>query len=251
MRAGSDLTVLTAGRMRVRVAEAAELLAGEDVSCEVIDARYIWPLDTETLAASLGRTGKLAVVHEPVEFCGWGAEAAAWAFEHAFEQLDAPVVRVGSERTPIPFQPHLEDEARPDGRPHHRGAARAGRLLMRFAVDTGGTFTDLVVEDDDGALSHLEGPTTPADPVAGILDAFSRRRRGRAGSRARSCSRGGSILIHGTTRAHQRGPDRQRRPGPRCWPPRATPTSCVLREGGRTEPFNFSGPIPSRTSRAP
>ena len=113
VRGGSDLTVLTAGRMRVRVAEAAELLAGEDVSCEVIDARYIWPLDTETLAASLGRTGKLAVVHEPVEFCGWGAEAAAWASEHAFEQLDAPVVRVGSERTPIPFQPHLEDEVVP------------------------------------------------------------------------------------------------------------------------------------------
>ena len=112
-REGSDLTVLTAGRMRVRVTEAAERLAGDDVSCEVIDARYIWPLDTDTLAASLARTGKLAVVHEPVEFCGWGAEAAAWASEHAFEQLDAPVVRVGSARTPIPFQPRLEDEVVP------------------------------------------------------------------------------------------------------------------------------------------
>jgi pyruvate/2-oxoglutarate/acetoin dehydrogenase E1 component len=113
VREGSDLTVLTAGRMRVRVAEAAEALAADDISCEIIDARYIWPLDTDTLAASLARTGKLAVVHEPVEFCGWGAEAAAWASGHAFEQLDAPVVRVGSARTPIPFQPHLEDEVIP------------------------------------------------------------------------------------------------------------------------------------------
>lgn len=113
VRPGDDVTVLTAGRMRLRVAEAAGLLEQEGITCEVIDARYIWPLDMATVAASLARTGKLAVVHEPVEFCGWGAEAAAWASEHAFEDLDAPVVRVGSERTPIPFQPHLEDEVVP------------------------------------------------------------------------------------------------------------------------------------------
>jgi pyruvate dehydrogenase E1 component beta subunit len=113
VREGGDVTVLTAGRMRVRVGEAVDLLAEDGVECEVLDARYIWPLDTGAIAASLARTGKLAVVHEPVEFCGWGAEAAAWASEHAFEDLDAPVVRVGSERTPIPFQPHLEDEVVP------------------------------------------------------------------------------------------------------------------------------------------
>ena len=113
VRAGSDMTVATAGRMRHRCLEAMEILESDGISCELIDMRYIWPLDTATVASSLARTGKLAVVHEAVEFAGWGAELAAWASGHAFEDLDAPVARLGSHRTPIPFQPHLEDEVIP------------------------------------------------------------------------------------------------------------------------------------------
>jgi pyruvate/2-oxoglutarate/acetoin dehydrogenase E1 component len=112
-RAGEDLTVVTAGRMVHKCLEAAETLAAEGVSCEVIDLRWIWPLDTEAIRASLSSTGKLAVVYEPVEFCGWGAEVAAWATEHCFDELDGPIVRVGTERIPIPFQPHLEDQVVP------------------------------------------------------------------------------------------------------------------------------------------
>ncbi|TYB48910.1 alpha-ketoacid dehydrogenase subunit beta [Actinomadura chibensis] len=112
-RAGDDLTVVSAGRMVERCELAAAELAAEGVACEVIDLRYLWPLDTASIEASLRRTGKLAVVSEAVEFCGWGGEVAAWAGEHCFESLDGPVVRVGSERVPIPYGHALEDEIVP------------------------------------------------------------------------------------------------------------------------------------------
>lgn len=113
VRAGSDVTVASAGRMVQRCLEAADRLADEDISCDVFDMRYIWPLDCETVARSLAETSRLAVVHEPVEFCGWGAELAAWMAEHRFQDLDAPIVRVGAARTPIASQAHLEDEVIP------------------------------------------------------------------------------------------------------------------------------------------
>lgn len=59
------------------------------------------------------KTSRLAVVSEAVEFCGWSGEVAAWASQHLFEHLDAAIIRVGSARSPIPFQPHLEDEVVP------------------------------------------------------------------------------------------------------------------------------------------
>jgi pyruvate dehydrogenase E1 component beta subunit len=112
-RSGQDVTLVSASRMVQRSLEVAELLAKEGVSCEVIDLRYLWPLDTATIAASVERTGKLAVVHEPTEFGGWGGEVAGWIAQHRFEQLDAPIIRVGARRVPIPFQPHLEDQIVP------------------------------------------------------------------------------------------------------------------------------------------
>ena len=66
--------------------EAAELLEAEGTRARWSTLRYIWPLDTETIAASLKRTGRLAVVHEAVEFGGWGAEVAAWALRAAFRR---------------------------------------------------------------------------------------------------------------------------------------------------------------------
>jgi pyruvate/2-oxoglutarate/acetoin dehydrogenase E1 component len=113
IREGSDVTVATAGRMVQRVLTAADALSEEGISCEVIDMRYIWPLDTNCVAQSLESTSRLAVVHEAIEFCGWGAELASWIAEHRFQDLDAPVVRVGAKRRPIGFQPHLEDEVIP------------------------------------------------------------------------------------------------------------------------------------------
>jgi pyruvate/2-oxoglutarate/acetoin dehydrogenase E1 component len=112
-RGGTDLTVVTSGRMTHRCIEAAEAMAADGIEAEVVDMRYIWPLDTGTVGRSLEKTSRLAVVYEAVEFSGWGAEVAAWAAEHRFDDLDAPIVRIGSVRSPIPFQSRLEDEVVP------------------------------------------------------------------------------------------------------------------------------------------
>jgi pyruvate dehydrogenase E1 component beta subunit len=109
-RRGSDLTVVTAGRMVQATLQAvAELADTEGVSCEVIDLRYVWPWDQETVSESLLRTSKLAIVHEAVRDFGWGAEIAAYAAERHLTDLDGPVVRVGAQRAPVPFARPLED----------------------------------------------------------------------------------------------------------------------------------------------
>jgi pyruvate/2-oxoglutarate/acetoin dehydrogenase E1 component len=113
VRSGGDMTIVSAGRMVHSCAEAAEQLAEDGFEAEIIDLRYIWPLDTELIASSVQQTSRLAVVSEAVEFCGWSGEVAAWASQHLFDHLDAPITRVGSARSPIPFQPHLEDEVVP------------------------------------------------------------------------------------------------------------------------------------------
>ena len=108
-RSGRDLTVVTAGRMVHRVREAADRLASRGISCEIVDLRYISPMDTTTIAESLARTSKIAIVHEAAEFCGWGAEIAAWVAQHHLFDLDAPVARLGAAHAPIPFNSGLED----------------------------------------------------------------------------------------------------------------------------------------------
>lgn len=113
VRSGADVTVATAGRMVQRCLEAADRLADQGVLCDVIDMRYIWPLDCETVSQSVAETSRLAVVHEPVEFCGWGAELAAWIAEHRFQDLDAPIIRIGAARIPVAFRANLEDEVIP------------------------------------------------------------------------------------------------------------------------------------------
>ena len=117
VRPGDDITVVTAGSMTGRCCEAATRLArpgySTGTSCEVIDLRYIWPMDTELIAASVKKTARLAMVHEAVEFCGWGAEVAAWAAQHLFLDLDAPIARIGSPRVPVPFGFELEDQIVP------------------------------------------------------------------------------------------------------------------------------------------
>ncbi|MGI8311774.1 alpha-ketoacid dehydrogenase subunit beta [Saccharopolyspora hattusasensis] len=112
-RQGSEITVVSIGRMVGRCLEAADVLSGEGISCEVVDLRYLWPLDRDTLRASILSTNRLAVVHEAVEFCGWGGEVAGWTADELFEHLDAPVARVGSLRVPIPAGRELEDQVIP------------------------------------------------------------------------------------------------------------------------------------------
>jgi pyruvate dehydrogenase E1 component beta subunit len=76
---------------------------------EVIDPRTLVPLDLETIVESVSRTHRLVVAHEAVEHGGFGAEIAAQVQAAAFDELDAPIARVGAPFTPVPFSPPLED----------------------------------------------------------------------------------------------------------------------------------------------
>lgn len=111
--AGQDLTVVSAGRMVPRCLEAAMSAASRGIDCEVIDLRYLWPLDLETVLKSVAKTSRLLVVSEAVEFGGWSGEVASAVAEHGFGYLDAPVARLGAKRSPIPVGTQLEDEVVP------------------------------------------------------------------------------------------------------------------------------------------
>ncbi|HVX67115.1 MAG TPA: alpha-ketoacid dehydrogenase subunit beta [Bryobacteraceae bacterium] len=107
-RQGSDVTILAMSLMVWRALEAADALAAEGISAEVIDPRTIVPLDREALLASVRKTGRLVIVDEAPAFCGFSAEAAALVSEQALDYLDAPVKRVCALHTPHPFNPVLE-----------------------------------------------------------------------------------------------------------------------------------------------
>lgn len=105
VREGSDLTIVSWAAQVSVAAEAAESLAGEGVSVEVIDLRTLWPWDRDAVMNSVGKTGRLLVVHEAVRVGGFGGEIAA----EVAEELGVPVARLGGERIPIPFSIPLEE----------------------------------------------------------------------------------------------------------------------------------------------
>lgn len=108
-REGSDLTIVAWGTPVHFAMRAANKLADEHhVSAEIIDLRTVLPLDTETILASVRKTGRLLVAHEHPLFGGFGGEIASIVAEHAFQHLDAPVMRVGSKHSPVPFSRILE-----------------------------------------------------------------------------------------------------------------------------------------------
>jgi 2-oxoisovalerate dehydrogenase E1 component len=113
-RVGTDVTLVSYSRMVNDCLAAAEQLAEEGVSVEVIDLRTIAPLDYETVLASLAKTNRLVIAHEAVTPFGVGAELAAAAVREGFWTLDAPVIRVGAEATPAPYAPVLEKVWLPD-----------------------------------------------------------------------------------------------------------------------------------------
>lgn len=114
VRPGSDLTVVTYGRMVGESLKAAGQLGADGLEVEVIDLRTLQPLDHETIIDSVKRTNQCVVVHEAVRFGGLGAEIASQIQEHAFDYLDAPVGRVGAPFSPVPFTPTLEKAYVPD-----------------------------------------------------------------------------------------------------------------------------------------
>jgi pyruvate dehydrogenase E1 component beta subunit len=110
LRPGRDVTVVALSRLAHEALAAAERLAAEDgVELEVIDPRTLVPLDLETIVGSVRRTHRLVVAHEAVEHGGVGAEIAAQVQAAAFDDLDAPVARVGAPFAPVPFSGPLED----------------------------------------------------------------------------------------------------------------------------------------------
>lgn len=114
-REGTDLTVITYGNTVHHCLEAAEIIAKEDgKSVEVVDLRSIKPLDEEAILKSVAKTHRCLVVHEDKVFAGFGGELVALINEKAFEELDAPVRRVGSENTPVGFNRILEKAVLPN-----------------------------------------------------------------------------------------------------------------------------------------
>jgi 2-oxoisovalerate dehydrogenase E1 component beta subunit len=118
-RAGTALTVLTYGTM-VWVSEAAVRETGIDA--EIVDLRSLWPLDLDTLVASVKKTGRCVIVHEATRTSGFGAELAALVQEHCFWHLEAPIGRVTGWDTPYP---HAQEWA------YFPGPDRVGKALVR------------------------------------------------------------------------------------------------------------------------
>lgn len=115
-RAGKDVTIIVYSAMVRTALVASENLAKEGISCEVIDLRTLLPLDMDTLLTSVTKTRRVVIAHEAVEVGGVGAEIAARLGTLAFEELDAPIVRVGCPFAPIPFAPELEKALLPGSR---------------------------------------------------------------------------------------------------------------------------------------
>ncbi|MCR5135199.1 MAG: alpha-ketoacid dehydrogenase subunit beta [Clostridiales bacterium] len=113
-REGTDVSVITYGRTVQMALETAEKLAAEGIQTEVLDLRTLSPLDTEAVIATAKKTHRVVVVHEAVQFGGFGGEVVSTIMDsEAFYYLDAPVKRVGGLFCPVPFNPVLEREAFP------------------------------------------------------------------------------------------------------------------------------------------
>ena len=124
VRPGSDVTIVALSRLVDEALVAAERLAGEGIEAEVIDPRTLVPFDLDTIVESVGRTHRLVIAHEAVEHGGFGAEIAAQVQAAAFDDLDAPIERVGAPFAPVPFSPPLEDAYVPGADELHAAVQR-------------------------------------------------------------------------------------------------------------------------------
>ena len=113
LKVGSDISVITYGS---GVHEAIKVVKNNSISCDLIDLRTLSPLDKDAIINSVNKTGKAIILHEDSLFGGLGSEISSIIMENCFENLDAPVKRVGSLDTPIPFEESLERQYLPYGR---------------------------------------------------------------------------------------------------------------------------------------
>jgi acetoin:2,6-dichlorophenolindophenol oxidoreductase subunit beta len=127
VKEGSDITIVTVGRMLQESLKAVDQLAKDGVKPELIDLLTVSPLDMDTIYTSVKKTHRLVIIHEAKETMGIGAEIAALVQEKAFDWLDAPVARVAAPFTHIAFQPKLEQHYMPD----------AGKLVAKVKTMLG------------------------------------------------------------------------------------------------------------------
>ena len=128
VREGTDLTIVTYGAMVWVALEAADTLAEEGASVEVVDLRTLLPLDRETVCESVRKTSKVLLLHEDTRTGGMAGELAASITESVFEYLDAPIVRVTAPDTPVPYSPPLEDAFLPNA----EKVVEKARWLFRY-----------------------------------------------------------------------------------------------------------------------
>jgi 2-oxoisovalerate dehydrogenase E1 component beta subunit len=108
-RRGEDVSIITYGAMVHASLEAADIVAREGLRVEILDLRTLLPMDRPRILETVKKTGRALIVHEATRTGGPGGEIAAIIAEHAFEHLDAPVVRVAPPDTPVPYSPPLEE----------------------------------------------------------------------------------------------------------------------------------------------
>ncbi len=112
-RSGTDVTVVALASMVSRAEEAAEELAAQGISAEVIDLRSLVPLDTKTVIESVIKTSRLVTVEENPRLCGWGAEVVSIVAEECIWHIDGPLTRITTPHIPLPSADALEDEVLP------------------------------------------------------------------------------------------------------------------------------------------
>jgi pyruvate dehydrogenase E1 component beta subunit len=102
------VTILAWGAMLYEAIAAADQAEAQGIACEIVDLRTLWPVDIETIAASVEKTGRVVIVHEAPKTCGFGAELVALVNERCFLSLEAPPVRVTGFDTPFPYTLEME-----------------------------------------------------------------------------------------------------------------------------------------------
>ncbi len=112
-RQGADVSLVTWGKCVKMCLKAADELARQDISAEVVDARTLRPLDMKTIGESIRKTHRCVVVDEDWGYCGMGDGIRARIYDELFDELDAPVARVSSDEVPIPFSHNLEMAMQP------------------------------------------------------------------------------------------------------------------------------------------
>lgn len=128
VREGKDVSIFTYGNMVLTAKTAAEQLEKKGVDVEIIDLRSLLPLDKDAVLKSFKKTNRTIILHEARKFSGFGGEIAGILAEEAFDDIAAPIIRIGSKHTPVPMNPALEK----DYLPKIEDVVAAAEKLMRY-----------------------------------------------------------------------------------------------------------------------